>query len=201
MVPRHPGQQHAHAAGVGDAGEDQSGSDEGRQADRTPDGRTNRARPQQHQRPGGDANLPLQRDGLLAADDRQAGLDAGHGAALDVDDVREACLGNFSHACWPRLPGAANEVQRFVLASVAGLHHRRRVELIQGDVAGDVDVHLPELNRRAHVDEFDLLAFLAELGKFGGGNGGSAHDFLPRGQLTVLKNAVELSGPGIYVFR
>ncbi len=46
---------------------------------------------QQHEQPGDNANLPFQRNGLLAADDRQTGFDAGQGAALDVDDVGAAC--------------------------------------------------------------------------------------------------------------
>ena len=45
---------------------------------------------QQHERPRRNANLALQRDGLLPTDDRQARFDARQGAALDVDDVGEA---------------------------------------------------------------------------------------------------------------
>ena len=39
------------------------------------------------------------------------------------------------------------------------------IELIQRDVPGDFDVDLPIFDGRAHVDEVDLLALLAEFGK------------------------------------
>ena len=45
---------------------------------------------EQYDRSGSDADLPLQRHALLAADNRQARFDAGQCASLDVDDVRQA---------------------------------------------------------------------------------------------------------------
>ena len=43
--------------------------------------------------------------------------------------------------------GAADDVQRLVGRAVAGLHQRRRVEPVQRDVPGELDVDLPELDR------------------------------------------------------
>jgi hypothetical protein len=62
---------------------------------------------------------------------------------------------SFSHAFCPR-PGATDDVQRLVRATVAGLHDRR-VEPVERDVAGELDVDLPELDRGAHVDQLDRL--------------------------------------------
>ena len=60
------------------------------------------------------------------------------------------------------------------LLAVAGLHHRRRVEPVQGHVAGVGGVQLPELHRRPHVDEVDLAA-LAQFGKLLGADGRDGH--------------------------
>ena len=58
--------------------------------------------------------------------------------------------------------GTADDVQRLIGRPGAGLHQRGHVELIQGDIACDLDVDLLKLDGGANVDEFDLLAFLAE---------------------------------------
>ena len=73
-----------------------------------------RARPQQHERTGCDANLPLQRDRLLATDDRQAGFHTGHRAAFDVDDVREARLEELLARLLTSASRTTNDVQRLV---------------------------------------------------------------------------------------
>ena len=133
-----------------------------------PDGRTAECRSQQHERPRCDADLPLQRDGLLATDDRKTGFHARHRAAFDVDHVREARLEELLARLLASAPGTTDDVQRFVGRAVASLHQRRRIELVQRDVPGDFDVDLPKFDGRAHVDEVDLLAFLAEFRKLCG---------------------------------
>lgn len=134
--------------------------------------------PRQDQRPGGDTNLPLKRDGLLAANDRQTSLHASHRTALDVDDVREARLEERLASLPASTSGTTDDVQRLIGRPVAGLHQRGRVQSIQGDIACDRDVNLPKLDGGANVDEFDLPAFLAEFCKLGGRNAGSVHDLL-----------------------
>ena len=134
--------------------------------------------PSKAQRSGCDANLPLQRDGLLATDDRKPSFHTSHRAALDVDDVREARLEELLASLLTSTTRTTDDIQRLIGRPIASLHQRCHVELIQRDVACDLDMDLPILNGRANVDEFDLLAFLAEFCKCGGQNAGNGHDFL-----------------------
>ena len=75
-------------------------------------------------------------------------------------------LRNFSHACWPRLPERQMTYSGSLAEPLRACINAAAIELIQWDVACDLDVDLPILDGRAHVDEVDLLAFLAEFGKF-----------------------------------
>ena len=68
-----------------------------------------------------------------------------------------------------------NDVQRLIGRPIAGLHQCCHVELVQRDVACDLDVDLSKLDGRANIDQVDLLAFLAKSRKFGGRNAGNVH--------------------------
>ena len=119
--------------------------------------------PQQDERSGGDANLPLQRNGLLAANDRQTGLDAGRRTALHVDDVGKTGLDELLAGLLRPSTHFANKVNGFAARSVAGLHQCLGIELIQGNIAGGFQMDFTEFDRRTDVDQLDLAAFSAKL--------------------------------------
>jgi len=165
LVPRHSRQDHAHPARIRDPGEHQTGPHENRQPDECRMNEPAKCGPQQHQRSRRNAHLTLQRDGLLASDDRKTSLNARHRTALDVDHVQETRLQKLFASLLASATGTTDDVKRFVGGTVSSLHQGLGIELIERDVSSDFKVDLPIFNGRSHVDEVDLLAVLAEFYK------------------------------------
>ena len=117
----------------------------------------------QHQRAGGDADLPLQRDGLLAADHRQPGRLTGQRAPGDVDGTGEPGGRIFSQAISPRPP----ERQMEYSGCPSALPARRTAPADRADpadIAGELDVDLAELDRGADVRSIRPLRRDREIG-------------------------------------
>jgi len=147
LVPRHPGEQQAHAAGIRDAGEHQPRADEGGQGDEVRMNEEAKDRAQQNQQTGGDAHLAFEGNSLLTALDGQPGLFPGEGATLDADDVvmarREKPL---AHLLGPAA-GAADDVEGLARRAVAPSHDRVGVKAVQREQPRPLGVDLPELHR------------------------------------------------------
>jgi len=187
-----------HRTAVGDPGEDEAAADERHEpsADSLP-GRIGReprqGRTRGHEDPGGDPHLPIQRHHLPPTDDRQPGVDAGSRTPLDADDALEARGHQFLTGFLAAIARLADHVHR-VLASDGT--DRFRVEPIEGNVAGEVDMHLAELSRRADVDEGQLLAAAAEIGEHRGGNRGDhGSTSWGSGETGQNQNAIGMSTP------
>lgn len=157
LVPRRSRQQHRHAAGVGDARENEARARERGQADEVRMHEEAQRRSQDDDEAGGDADLPLERDRFLAAHDRQARLLPAERPPLDVDDVGTSRLAKLLAGLLGPVPRAANHVQGPARAVSLG-DEERRIQPIQRQVRGEGDVDLSELGGRSHIDEIDRRA-------------------------------------------
>ena len=93
LIPGHSRQNHSHPARVGNAGKHQSGTDEGGDPDQI--GMDGKGQDHTEQDEGAcrNSDLALKGDGFLAANNRNACLNAGQGSPFDVDNIGEAGLG------------------------------------------------------------------------------------------------------------
>ena len=87
MIPRHPGQNHAHATGIGDPSKHEASADECRETDEVRMNRQREDRAEQHEETSSDADLTFERDRLLPADDRQSGRFPASVASVAVNEV------------------------------------------------------------------------------------------------------------------
>ena len=89
-------------------------------------------------------------------------LDAGGGAPLHAHDPLQPRRGELLAGLLAAVARLADHVHR---PGAGDRPHFLRVEAVEGDVAGEIDVHLAELGRRPNVDERQLVPAAAEIGE------------------------------------
>ena len=82
--------------------------------------------------------------------------------------LAKPALMNFSQACWPRPPDLQITYSGSLLDPLRACIRTLGIELVQGNIAGDLQMDFAEFDRRANVDQFDLPAFAGKLRQLGG---------------------------------
>jgi hypothetical protein len=121
------------------------------------------------ERAGGDPHLPFERHHRAAAHHRHPGGLAGGRSPCDADHVLEA---RGEHLLAGLLTAATRLADEVGGPAAAEGRHGLRVEPVERDVVGEIDVHFAELGRRADIDEGDFFPFAAQVGELRGRNGG-----------------------------
>ena len=174
LIPRHLCQHHRHAAGIGDAREDEAGADERRQGVPGRIDELTEDRTEHDQSAGADPHLAFQRHHLPAAAGHfHPGCLTGRGAPFDAHHVVDTGRDHLFAGLLAAATRLADEIER--VAGLPGMlgGDGTRIEAIERNVAGAFDVHLVVFGGGPHVNQRHPFSPTAEIGKRIRGNRGN----------------------------
>jgi hypothetical protein len=154
LIPRHPRQQQSHTASIGDARKHEPCTNQAGQCYKSRVNKPGEYCPDEHERAGRDADLPLERDRLSAAHYRQAQSDARLRTALNILNRRQS--GGSQLVAGLPAPAAflADDEERFIGISPSDID---RIKLMKRNVARTIEMNFSKLGGSANIDDIHGL--------------------------------------------